>query len=93
MGVPAAEALHAIGAAAAPAIPNLIIALENPDNHTRASAANCLAGLGRAAKKAVPALKKATKDSRTLNGTGSAVVAQTAAANAIKAIDAGQSED
>jgi HEAT repeat protein len=56
------EALGALGSAARPAIPRLLIALQGEDRGARKSAAEALGHIGSDAKKAVPALIKALGD-------------------------------
>lgn len=54
--------LKALGQRAAPALPGLLRALEDPRNDCRIQAAELIAGLGPAAKPAIPQLLEALQD-------------------------------
>ena len=59
----ASYALGKLGAAAAPALPQLVIALKDPDKRVRSAAAYAVPALGPSSSGAVPALIAATRDS------------------------------
>src|SRR5262249_52170646 len=58
----ALKSLAGQGALAAPAVPALVKALNDPNPEVRTAAARVLAGVGEPAKEAVPALRVARKD-------------------------------
>lgn len=62
----AAKTLGLLGAAASPAVDDLIAALKDKDYSVRFSAAEALGLLGKDAKQALPALKEAAKDAHQL---------------------------
>jgi HEAT repeat protein len=58
----ALRTLRALGLSAAPAIPELLGALQNPEATVRAAAARTLGGLGPAAHSAADAIRRAVTD-------------------------------
>lgn len=78
-----AGAFAKMGPDAAPAVPQLVKALDTPYCYDRECVARALGAIGPAAKPAVEALKKACRDDRTAEGSGSADSAKRSAREAL----------